>query len=276
MEIRTILVELGDDPCCADRIRVAGDLARRHDAHVVGLTATGFRLEPFRSAGEEALHYAEGAQKALRRQAQVALDAFTRTLQETAPGVPFSHRLVEEETGWALATAGRVADIVLTRQPSWPRSAPFMAAEPSEYALLNSGRPLVIVPEGVRTFAATHPMIAWDGRREAARAVTDAMPFLQRAAQVTVLGIARAQHEEEGAPVAALLEWLQRHGVAASATMDKDSPDAGPALLAAATRLGADLIVAGGYGHSRVREFVMGGATRSLMHDARLLVLLSH
>ncbi|WP_422649998.1 Universal stress protein [Cupriavidus sp. H18C1] len=276
MEFQTILVELDDDAACADRIRVAGDLARRFSSHVLGLTATGFRLEPFRSVGEEARRYAEAAQQTLRQRAQMASEQFTRVLAEAAPGVTHSHRLVEEEAGWALATTGRVADIVVVRQPLWPASTPPLASEPAEYALLNAGRPLLVVPEGVRSCPAIHVMIAWDGGREAARAVADAMPFLRRADRVTAVAMTTPERQEEGAPLEDLLVYLRRHGVDASGINEPDTPQPGPALLAVATTLSADLIVAGGYGHSRMRELMMGGATRSLIRASRVLVLLSH
>jgi nucleotide-binding universal stress UspA family protein len=124
-----------------------------------------------------------------------------------------------------------------------------------------------------------HVLVAWNASREATRAVADALPLLSRARAVTVLAI-NPRHGIGGhgdVPAADIALHLARHGVRAEAahTIATDIPDA-EALLSYAADIGADLIVAGGYGHSRARELVFGGVTRSLLKEMTVPVLLSH
>jgi len=278
MEFKTLLVELGPDPGCADRVRLAAELARHSAAHVTGVTATGTRLEPFRGAGDDAGRYAELARRQLLAQAAAASADFHRVMQETAPELGCNHRLIEEEPGWALAREGRLADlIVLARLPGL-ESLPVLVAQTPEYVMLEAGRPVLLVPPGVRRLDCGHVAIAWDGGREAARAVADAMPLLRRAARVSVISAPGADGgapEPHAAP-AALCEHLARHGIVAAIHAAPGGQRPGPLLLGAVRELRADLLVAGGYGHARLRELVTGGTTRTLMRQAEIPVLMSH
>lgn len=146
--------------------------------------------------------------------------------------------------------------------------------------LLDSGRPVLVVPPSARM--ATAPkrvVVAWRPTRESARAVHDAMPLLEQAEQVDVLVVdpkvgETAHGEEPGADIAA---HLARHGVRVQAVArPSQGASVGAAILDYAERSGADMIVAGGYGHSRLRERMLGGATRDLLHSASLPVLFSH
>lgn len=146
--------------------------------------------------------------------------------------------------------------------------------------LLDSGRPVLVVPPAARTDAVPkRVVVAWRPTRESARAVHDAMPVLERAEQVDVLVVdpkvgETAHGEEPGADIAA---HLARHGVRVQAVArPSQGASVGAAILDYAERSGADWIVAGGYGHSRLRERMLGGATRDLLHTVSLPVLFSH
>lgn len=146
--------------------------------------------------------------------------------------------------------------------------------------LLDSGRPVLVVPPSARIGAAPkRAVVAWRPTRESARAVHDAMPILERVEHVDVLVVdpkvgETAHGEEPGADVAA---HLARHGVRVQAVArPSQGASVGAAILDYAERSGADMIVAGGYGHSRLRERMLGGATRDLLHTASLPVLFSH
>ena len=147
-------------------------------------------------------------------------------------------------------------------------------------ALMSSGRPVLAVP-----FAGTFPtigervLVAWNASREATRAVNDALPILENAKSVTVLAI-NPRHGIRGhgdVPSADIALHLARHGVKAEAahTVAGEIPDA-EALLSYAADLSADLIVAGGYGHSRARELVFGGVTRTLLREMTVPIFFSH
>jgi nucleotide-binding universal stress UspA family protein len=141
--------------------------------------------------------------------------------------------------------------------------------------LLSAGRPLIVIPNGfVAGPVGHHITVAWNGSREASRAVADAMPMLQMAEKVSVL-VARSDDAQE--VIRLVLDHLNRNLVAASArVLDAGDHDAGAAILAEADADGSDLIVMGGYGRARLREFVLGGATRQIVHHAPIPILVSH
>jgi nucleotide-binding universal stress UspA family protein len=146
-----------------------------------------------------------------------------------------------------------------------------------EGALFESGRPLVVVPYIQRRGITLERVLAcWDGSRTAARAIGDAMPFLERAKAVEVVIVAEERKSEEmtGANMSA---HLVRHGVAASVKrIAKGDIAIQDALLSYAADSGADFMVMGGYGHSRLREFILGGVTRGILASMTLPVLMSH
>ncbi len=145
---------------------------------------------------------------------------------------------------------------------------------------MTSGRPVLVVPYiGPGKSVATHVLVGWNASREATRAVNDAIPLLQRAKKVTVLAVdPEGGTEGHGeVPSADISLHLARHGikVEAAQTVTGDI-DVGDALLSRASDLGADLIVVGAYGHSRMREFILGGVTRHLLQHMTVPILISH
>lgn len=275
MDFKTVLVEMGDDEGGDARIEAAAALAALGgDGHVVGVTATGFRPDPFRGAGEEAGRYAAQAEQRQQQRRAADEERLRRLVAQAAPGLSCAHMLLAEDPGWALALQGRLADIILVARPPVPDLAPVLAAQTAEYVLLNAGRPVLVLPPQVRRVEARHVAVAWDGRREAARAVADALPLLRRAQRISLVSV-----DPEGRGVAqgdGLAAYLARHGIRAELVPVPTQEAVGPALLRAVGHLHADLLVAGGYGHSRVRELVMGGATRVLMRHAEVPLLMSH
>lgn len=279
MDYRTIVVELGPDAGCVARIRMAADLASCFGAHVIGASATGLRIDPVRGAGDDAARYAELARRRLLSQVASYRELLSNTLADAAPGITFSHHVVAEETGWVLAQEARVADIVLLARPApTGGGVPSLVAEVAEYVLLNAGRPVIVLSEEVRRLHGGHVVIAWDGQREAARAVADAMPLLLRARQVTILAVwdRAGRPDANSEPVAGLRHYLQRYGIVVAVRTEQTSLPVGPVICDVLGELGADLLVAGGYGHSRMRELVMGGTTRTLMRHTEVPVLFSH
>jgi nucleotide-binding universal stress UspA family protein len=178
------------------------------------------------------------------------------------------------------AVHARYADIAILGQLDPDSGEPDMIRPRPEQVTLASGRPILVVP-----YAGSFPnlgrrvVIGWNASREAARAVNDAMPLLTAAEIVSILTIdpregPRAHGELPGADISL---HLARHGVEAEIErmVSADLP-VGEALLSRAADLGADLLVMGAYGHSRARELVLGGATRSLLRSMTLPVLMSH
>jgi nucleotide-binding universal stress UspA family protein len=148
----------------------------------------------------------------------------------------------------------------------------------AEHVLFASGRPLIVVP-GDREggFACGRVVVAWDFGRAAARALADAAPFLARAAEVSVVTLADDKRVDTSLTGGHVVAALARRGVAARfEEVRRGSAAIGDALLGCARERNADLLVMGGYGHSRLRELVLGGATRGVLGSASLPVLMSH
>ncbi|CAG2147237.1 universal stress protein [Cupriavidus numazuensis] len=276
MDYKTILVALGDDPARAARLQAALVLCRHFGAGLVGLTATGTQLEPFRGAGDEAGKYAEQAAASLQRTVDEHLAALQAAVTSSASGMTCRHAVVEAETGWALAMEGRFADLVLPPALQAGDNAPALMAEEAEYALLNAGRPMLLVPAGATLAPQGHALVGWDGSQPAARAVSDALPLLARASSVTVVVVAGASGEDEKeAGGERLLQWLAAHGIEAWLRVERGGQP-GDELLRLTRELGAGLLVAGGYGRSRLRQRVLGGTTRTLVWRAGVPLFMSH
>ena len=139
-------------------------------------------------------------------------------------------------------------------------------------ALFDTGRPVLVAPPTAPTTVGSRILIAWNGSSQASRAVAFAMPFLEKAQEVT---IAVGGHEGH-VPAASLAVYLERHGIRAAVENFSVTGSIGKAILDRAGRLGADMIVMGAYGHSRLREMMLGGATREVLSAATLPVLMAH
>lgn len=143
-----------------------------------------------------------------------------------------------------------------------------------EAALVGAARPLLLVPQGGTEHIGRRIAVAWNGSVESSRALAGAMPLLKQADELHVLTAAGARIEVEQAT--ALAGYLGWHGLNAQQHALYPESSAGAALLAKAKELGADLLVMGGYGHSRLRELIFGGVTRHVLHHYDLPVLITH
>ncbi|MFN0113128.1 MAG: universal stress protein [Paracoccaceae bacterium] len=147
----------------------------------------------------------------------------------------------------------------------------------AETLIFGSGRPTLVVAEDAPPSSFGHVAIAWDGSRVATRAVADAHEFLRRAARVTIVSVTDEKVLPEASPGSRLAEHLARHGIEAAVSQVRGEGRAIATVLQDQARgIGADLMVMGAFGHSRLRDFVMGGATNGVLHDLKLPVLLSH
>ena len=202
----------------------------------------------------------------LSKFAEIADDLKIKLHTDRRTGAPdFLGELAAEES--------RYYDIALV---GWEAQNQTLQAT-AEAVIFGSGRPTILLPDHSNPNAFNHVSIGWDGSRVAARAVADALPFLQKAASITVLTVTdeKPLKQKEAGP--RLAQHLSRNGfsVEANAIMAEDCPIA-ITLQEHALDLHSDLLVMGGYGHSRVRDFVLGGATQGVLDDLRLPVLMSH
>lgn len=299
MAYKTILVHVDEAPHSAARILLAGELALQDGAHVIGVATTGISrfLYQNETVDEEDPHLARHLD-ILRERARRALAEFAPRLQ--AMGVQsLEQRVLDDDASAGLSLMARHADLVIVGQLDPRQRGPDVPAD----VLAASGKPVIVLPLSARTTAtiavtrdgvassggpapARHILAAWNASREAARALQDALPLLRRAERVTLAIIDAAAHPAQfgDPPGTDILAWLERHGVRASVVLGQGehqgllrrAAEAGPQLLALAAERDCDFVVMGAYGHSRLRETLMGGVTRSVLDTTTLPLLLSH
>ena len=270
---RDLVVQVDDDPGAAGRLAFAAGFARRQGAHLVAVLAQ----TPLNLPGSVRLKAGDMLIEAWRRQAADAAKAFADRVAAAgrAEGIEIEQRVVEGFPDETMMEHARYADLTIIGQAADDSADGQMRT--IEAVLFGSGRPILLVPSIGRYAAAPrHVLCAWNGSREATRAIADAMPLLRMADRVTVLG-ADPVVAGRRIPGADISLHLARHGVKVSSktTYAGDLP-IGDALLNRAADLSADLLVMGGYGHSRTREAIFGGVTRHVLDHMTLPVLMSH
>ena len=279
MTYKNIVVHVDSSERCGARIDYAAQLAQRFDAHLIGL----YTLIPFEVPGYIRAHIGEDVSREqaarARKDAEAALDRFSERVRRGG-NARVESRIAVGEPVEATSLHARYADLVVVGQSDRGASVGVMTPESfPELLALTCGRPIVMVPfTGTVQAAGERVLIAWNASREATRAVTDALPMLQKAKQVTVVVVNPKPNDAHGQqPGADLSLYLARHGVVVEASVTHAPDiDIGSLLVSRVAELDADLLVMGCYGHSRLRELVLGGVTRSVLGQMTVPVLLSH
>ena len=272
MAYRTILLELVDDAQNDARIEYARRLALRFEAELVGLHVSPPPFLPV-GFGEGAAFVGPEAFEAQREANRLVRERMEAAFRRQCDPARMAVRDLYEEgdPGTLLAEAARGADLTVAAQEAGGMLEA-LAPQPLHHLILSAGGPVLVLPRaGTGAAADARVVVAWNGSREAARAAKDALPFLVAAEAVVVL----AAGEAAGATLDAGTGLLRRHGAKVTARQIDLGHAHGTTLLEAAAAEGADLLVMGAYGHSRLREIVLGGATREVLRDARIPVLLS-
>ena len=279
MSYASILVHVEPDSTSSDaRLDLACVLARRFSASLVGLAAAAIRPPLVDAFGGAVLvgEVMEAEEEQIRSELSAAEQRF-----RSHAGVQAISATWRAEVGLpaqVLARECRSADLVLLgRDLERLRAGIYRSADPGE-VIMAAGRPVLVVPPGADKLAAGHIVVAWKDTREARRAVWDASPFLRMAEAVHVVAVVDAEELNAATVgVSDVVRHLERHGIKARAEV-RTQREASPAdeLILVAEQQGADLIVAGAYGHARVREWVLGGVTRDLLTHCPKCCLLSH
>jgi nucleotide-binding universal stress UspA family protein len=279
MSYKTILVYVDESRHMAERMKLAILIARAEKAHLIGAAATGVSRFVY---GNDDVHPKDPTLAAhlafLREGADQALAKF-EAIAKAAGLESFEKRVFDDEAGAGISLQARYCDLVVIGQTDPEEPAPGAMPMFPEYVVLHCGRPVLLVPyAGEYLHVGDKVLLAWDASLEAARAVAGALPLLKRAGSVEIV-IFNAQASPllpNMQPGSDLAVYLGRHGIKATVSLEKADIDIGGALLSLAADRTADVIVMGAYGHSRFREILLGGVTRTMLESMTLPVLMAH
>jgi nucleotide-binding universal stress UspA family protein len=280
MTYKTILVHCNDRERVERIVGAAVELAERFQAHLIGLSVSpSVLVVPTGMPGAPDTMVIDEGCRAYRRDNPAMKAAFEAAVH----GRSFTSEWREEDAGSSTVAEvgvryGRAVDLIVAaqRDPHWSRSRWLDIAD---RLAVEAGRPVLIVPnEGVHSGIGTRVVVAWNGRREATRAAFDALPLLQLAKDVKVLWVDSQSEGEPARDFAAtdVCTALARQGLTCEAVEVASDGNVGRTLLSRAIEHRADLMVMGCYGHSRLGEFVFGGATRYILKHTTIPVLMSH
>jgi nucleotide-binding universal stress UspA family protein len=277
MTYATVMVSLALDQSNEARLQVAGELAERFEAVIVGVAAARFAPPLYFTDGAEAQKLIDQEEASVKKRL-AGLEAQFRAATKTRGGRAEWRSTMDFPARFALVQA-RCADIIVSGGQSPAFSDAFALASPKDL-VMQAGRPLLVVPDNANWLDLRSVLVAWKDTPEARRAVADALPMLRKARDITIVEIPE-QGDDRSAVMAGVTDvaaWLARHGVTASARICEasGSETAAAQLEKVAGDVGAGLIVAGAYGHSRFRELILGGVTQHLVTQPVRSVLLSH
>jgi nucleotide-binding universal stress UspA family protein len=260
MTYKDLLVMVDDGFGATERIRFAVELAERFDAHLAGLYVAPATRPDLPQVARRARELFEG----IAAQRRISME------WRAAHGFPVDVAPVQ----------ARYVDLAILGQLDPKNAQASVDCPPPEDIALSTGRPVLVMPHvGQYSAAGKRALVAWNASREATRAINDALPLLAAASSVTVLAVdpvvGREEHGE--VPGADIGLYLARHGIKAHVEEAVSGEvGIGDVLLSRAADLGADLLVMGAYGHSRIRELMLGGVTRAILKSMTLPVLMSH
>ena len=276
MTYKTAMVALALGQANDARLEIAAQLAERFGARVIGIAAAEFSPPLYFAEGEPAQRLIDEGWAAVKSRLAELESEFRAAMQNRAIEVEW--RCAEDFPTRFIVQQARACDIIVVGNGArGGLTDPFAQVNPNDL-VMQVGRPLLVVPETCSWLDLRSVLIAWKDTAEARRAVSDALPLLWQAKEVTVAEIV----EDEAGRAAALSRvgdvaaWLSRHGVSASPLVPEQRGDAAAQLERIASEVGAGVTVAGAYGHSRLSEWILGGVTRQLIRPSDRCSLLSH
>jgi nucleotide-binding universal stress UspA family protein len=275
MRFRSILVQLDINGPAEPRIRFAKNLAERYDAHLIGFAAGN--VIPLVSGVDGATVDTTIYQEQVRDIEQLIKKVRQEFEHATRESGNASWRGAVGNPAHLLAIHARAADLIITGNPTASSAGAYGYMDIGDL-VLNTGRPVMLAPDDHTLLKAERIVVAWKDAREARRAIADAMPFLIEASEVHLVTLG---DEEDSSPEAESLadvaNYLERHVSRISTHLvDTGSDVQGEAIARIAEEKGADLVIAGAYGHSRIREWIFGGMTYSLLRAGSVTRLFSY
>lgn len=275
MSYATVMVSLALDEPNEARLEAAGQIAEKFDAGIIGIAASQFSPPLYFTSGEQAQSLIDQGQAAVKKRLSELEAQFRGATKNRAKFVEW-RSAIDFPARFILQQA-RCADIIVSGGRSDALSDPFALASPKDL-VMQAGRPLLVVPDVGNWLDLRSMLVAWKDTTEARRAIVDSLPLLRKAKYVTVAEIVEAGDSRPAAVlrVRDVVAWLARHDIAATELVPEKDGAATDQLDRVAADVGAGVIVAGAYGHSRFRELVLGGVTQHLITQTTRCVLLSH
>ncbi len=276
MVFKTLLVHLADDEGHGARLAAAFDLARRFEAHITALYVLTPADMPVAIEGRGASVEYIAEATAIAREKAAAMEAEFRKRCEKKK-ISWEWRCVAGEHLKLLAEHSFVADLAIVSEQEPHGIDEVITMHGPDYLPLVAGCPVLVLPRAGKTdVAAKRVLVAWTPSRETLRAVRDGLPFLAQSKKIFLLAVDPRERDDD--PGVGIKTFLARHGLEVEAEFrpSRGIDRVGEAIIAAADKFGADLIVMGAYGHSRLYELIVGGATRHVLGHMTLPVLMSH
>ena len=274
MDYKTVMVGLALDRPNDACLRVAGDIAERFGARVIGVAASDLRPPMYFADGDFAQKLLDEEATAIERRLSELETEFRASVERRATAVEW--RSTRSLPVPYMLQQARAADILVIGARPETLVDPSAAPDPSDL-LMQAGRPLVVVPPTVEWLDLRSVLVAWKDVREARRAVFDALPILAAATEVTIAEIPEqdGRHADALSHVGDVAAWLRGHGIAANTVVPEKAGSVSGQLENIAANVGAGAVIAGAYGHSRFREWVLSGVTRHLATESRRCAFLS-
>jgi nucleotide-binding universal stress UspA family protein len=283
MNLKTILVNLNHEVRVPELIAAAAAIARPTEAHVVGLYVMPPLFMPSDVILPMGAEFYEEQVVEHRAQAERIKTIFDRLTHGEAYVAEWrTHgdaRSAYESIADGVIEQSRSAELVIVSQAVDGKDPPMITDIPERVAM-ESGRPVLVIPSNwlAREYG-RDVAVAWNDSREATRATFDALPLLERAKKIRLITVGETTDGEgkNTVPSADVASTLARHGLDVEIeTVTNNDRHTGNALLSRVVADGSDLLVMGAYGHSRMREFILGGATRDVLKNMTVPVLMSH
>ncbi|MCD0422037.1 universal stress protein [Rubrivivax sp. JA1024] len=269
MTYSTVMVALAFDQPNACRLGIAAELAERFESRLIGIAASELSPPVYYMSGAQAERVmAEGLAAIKQRLGELEAE-FRQAMSGHARELEWRGAI--EQPSRYIVQQARAADIVVcgAGTPSI-LTDPFALADPADL-VMEIGRPLLVVPPNVCRIDLSSVLVAWKDDPEARRAIVDALPLLRQATHVTVAQIVESEEDEGRAAALAgvhdVVDWLSRHHIHAVGEVPEPTGDVSRQITEVARRVGAGIVIAGAYGRSRFREWILGGVTQHLLEQ---------
>ena len=275
MSYKTLMVHMDLEEANDARLRIAADLAKQFEAKAIGITAGDFQPMYFLD-GMAGQSFLEQEAEEIRLRMDKARDHFNASLEGAAREIEWRCKLGNPTT--FVTDECRSADLIIT---GGNRSVGALETMPQFSAAdlaMRAGRPILLVPPEAERLNFESVLVAWKDTRETRKAVRDALPLLHMAKQILIVEILEGDRDRADAVVRVedVVVWFARHGITASALVTEKGGSVSQQLRDIAREQRAQLVIAGAYGHSRLREWIFGGVTEALLTEALHYSLIAH